>query len=79
MCFYGQPDANKRKEVSNMLLSFKPAIPYGWCVLRYFNEIVTNKEKEGGRPRKEYLMSNFRDVLEKGELHDIGWKGYRFT
>lgn len=36
-CFYGQPNANKRKEVWDMLLSFKTENAVGWCVLGDFN------------------------------------------
>ncbi|KAF5450043.1 hypothetical protein F2P56_030424, partial [Juglans regia] len=77
--FYGHPEASKRQEAWNVLKSIKPDGNKGWCVMGDFNEILTNDEKEGGRPRGEILMKNFRNALEEGGLSDLGWKGDKFT
>ncbi|XP_042974797.1 uncharacterized protein LOC122306435 [Carya illinoinensis] len=77
--FYGHPEVHKRQETWRMLESFKPSKEEGWCVLGDFNEIVMDAEKEGGRPRKESQMDSFREALEVCELHDVGWRGNRFT
>lgn len=44
----------------------------GCCVMGDLNEIVTNDEKEGCRPRRGNQMVHFREALKVGDLHDIG-------
>ncbi|KAG7943393.1 hypothetical protein I3843_15G036000 [Carya illinoinensis] len=44
-----------------------------------FNEILTQDEKEGGRDRDENQMELFREVVEHGQLFDLGWNGQKFT
>ncbi|KAF5471486.1 hypothetical protein F2P56_008274 [Juglans regia] len=78
-CFYGQPDTNKRKESWSLLNSLKPAANIGWCIVGDFNEILTNDEKWGGRARPEGQMELFREVMNEGNLYDLGWKGDKFT
>lgn len=31
------------------------------------------------RPSPKFLMENFREALEEGDLHDLGWRGDTFT
>jgi hypothetical protein len=34
---------------------------------------------EGGRPKSQTKMDNFREVLEECEQHDLGYEGDAFT
>ncbi|XP_042974736.1 uncharacterized protein LOC122306373 [Carya illinoinensis] len=77
-CFYGHPNANLRKQTWDLLSSFKPS-EGGWGVIGDFNEILLNDEKEGGRGRNENLMKMFRELIEEGNLIDLGWKTNKFT
>ena len=42
---------------------------------RDFNEILSANEKQGGEPRSEWQMANFREVLDDRRLRDLGFKG----
>ncbi|XP_042962443.1 uncharacterized protein LOC122296709 [Carya illinoinensis] len=77
-CFYGHPNSNLRKQAWSLLSSFKPG-DEGWGVIGDFNEILFNDEKVGGKPRNENLMCTFRNLLEEGNLLDLGWKRNKFT
>jgi len=44
-----------------------------------FNEILFNYEKEGGPPRVERCMEDFRKALEDCDLLDLGFTGDPFT
>ncbi|KAL2933763.1 Histone-lysine N-methyltransferase H3 lysine-36 and H4 lysine-20 specific [Bienertia sinuspersici] len=44
-----------------------------------FNEIVSTSEKEGGAMRSEKHMDGFREVIDKCQLRDMGFKGNIFT
>lgn len=44
----------------------------GWCVLGDFNEIVTQDEKLGGKPRPKKQMEDFRLALDRNGLVDLG-------
>lgn len=39
--FYGHPDRGKRKESWKLLANLKPSNNVAWCVLGYFNEVVS--------------------------------------
>lgn len=40
-----------------------------------FNEILTHDKKEGGSTRERRDMENFREVLNKCCLRDLGYEG----
>ena len=50
-----------------------------WICIGDFNEILSVNEKQGGEPRSEWQMANFREVLDNCRLRDMGFKGARFT
>ena len=50
-----------------------------WFCCGDFNEILFNYEKEGGPPRVERCMVDFRKALEDCDLHDLGFTGDPFT
>ncbi|KAG2685685.1 hypothetical protein I3760_10G137200 [Carya illinoinensis] len=77
-CFYGHLNINLRKQTWDLLSSFKPR-DGGWGVIGDFNEILFNDEKVGGKYRNENLMRMFRNILEEGNLFDLGWKKNKFT
>ncbi|XP_042954568.1 uncharacterized protein LOC122290977 [Carya illinoinensis] len=70
-CFYGHPVTSLRNKTWSLLSSFKPA-DGGWGVIGDFNEVLYSDEKVGGNPRSEYLMRQFREVMEEGSLCDLG-------
>lgn len=61
-----------------MLNSFK-LNELGWCVIGEFNDFRSNDEKVESRLRNESQMVLFRQVLERGNLFDLGWKGEKLT
>ena len=77
-CFYGHPEASQRRRSWDLLKSFKNVFS-SWCVIGDFNEILSNDEKVGGSVRSENQMELFRQVLEQGRLHDLGWRGEKYT
>lgn len=54
------------------MVGLKPNDQIAWSIVDAFNEIVTNDEKKGGRPRQEFLMENFIKALAAGNLFDMG-------
>lgn len=44
-----------------------------------FNEIISNEEKVGSRPRDEQQMVNLREDLKERKLYDLSWKGDKYT
>ena len=50
-----------------------------WICIGDFNEILSVNEKQGGEPRSEWQMANFREVLDNCRLRDMGFKCARFT
>jgi hypothetical protein len=44
-----------------------------------FNEIMFSFEKQGGAPRPQSQMNNFRNALDFCNLQDLGFEGDIFT
>ncbi|XP_042962692.1 uncharacterized protein LOC122296963 [Carya illinoinensis] len=78
-CFYGAPETAKRKDTWVMLKSLKPKGGEGWLIVGDFNEILTADEKWGGKVRPDGQMELFREVMSEGDLHDLGWRGDKYT
>ncbi|XP_041000998.1 uncharacterized protein LOC121246780 [Juglans microcarpa x Juglans regia] len=77
--FYSHPEASKRKETWRLLSLIKPVEQMPWCIIGDFNKVLSQEEKEGGMPRPEVQMQEFRQVLEDNSLFDLGWMRSRFT
>ncbi|KAL2902060.1 hypothetical protein RDABS01_027142 [Bienertia sinuspersici] len=76
---YGWPEkANKYKTWELMKsLKFSSASPI--VFFGDFNEIINEREKEGGVPRSERCMDGFRELIDDCSLHDLGYQGSCFT
>lgn len=77
--FYGHPKKSKRKGSWELLESLRSPDQHLWYVLGDFNEIVSQTEKECGRPRNEGQIEQFRKVREECRLFDLGWRGSCYT
>jgi hypothetical protein len=77
--FYGNPEAYKRHEAWTLLWHLNSFLPEAWLCIGDFNEITDDKEKMGGVPKASWQMENFKDTLSQCQLHDLGYKGSRFT
>jgi hypothetical protein len=77
--FYGHPDTAKISESWDLLRHLNSFQPTPWLCLGDFNEIVDHSEKKGTviHPRRQ--MNNFQRALEDARLHDLGFKGPKFT
>lgn len=76
--FYGHPKTSRIGEKWELLSPIRPSFDKAWCVIGYFNGILSKLEKQGGRPRLEKQME-FRQMMECNNMHDLGWKGDRFS
>lgn len=50
-----------------------------WLCTGDFNEILNHHEKEGGVPRSQVCLDNFKQALEDCDLLDLGFTGDVFT
>lgn len=50
-----------------------------WLCAGDFNEILDLSEKWGGNGQQRSLMEAFKNTLEVCELHDLGYRGSKFT
>ncbi|KAL0293787.1 UNVERIFIED_CONTAM: hypothetical protein Scaly_2575800 [Sesamum calycinum] len=76
---YGEPDTSKRDHTWRLLRRLHSQSIRPWLCAGDFNEILEHSEKEGGPPRAEWLIRNFRNCLADCELQDLGFHGYSYT
>lgn len=50
-----------------------------WLAVGDFNDIVSNREKVGGRPKEQRKIDGFNRLLDDLALGDVGFKGNMFT
>jgi exonuclease III len=75
--FYGEPEDKSLSWRALRVLNTARQRP--WICLGDFNEILLVCEKEGGQPRQQGCMDQFREALEECELADLGFVGDPFT
>lgn len=76
---YGESRSEEKENTWKLLRELKEKFDMPWLCCGDFNEILFNYEKEGGSPRAERCMENFRRALEDCELFDLGFVGDAFT
>ncbi|XP_040987631.1 uncharacterized protein LOC121235349 [Juglans microcarpa x Juglans regia] len=77
--FYGHPDTSKRRFSWELLNRVKPTEGTAWCVAGDFNEILSFREKVGGKLIPEHQLIQFRGAMESNNLFDAGCVGNIFT
>ncbi|XP_021755513.1 uncharacterized protein LOC110720784 [Chenopodium quinoa] len=76
---YGWSEAENKHKTWDMMRTLKNSCSIPCIMFRDFNEIMSIEEKEGGVVRRESVMDAFRDVIDECGLHDLGFKGNKFT
>nr|XP_011469216.1 PREDICTED: uncharacterized protein LOC105352889 [Fragaria vesca subsp. vesca] len=76
---YGNPLASERHLTWDLLRDLYDVSTIPWVVIRDFNEIVQDNEKDGGVPQNLNQMMRFQSALDDTELLDLGFQGAPYT
>lgn len=76
---YASTDEKKRKEQWRNLCNRIDQDRDRCFLIRDYNDILCNEEKDGGNLRTTSSMRDFRDFVARNELMDLGYEGYPFT
>ncbi|XP_021773354.1 uncharacterized protein LOC110737301 [Chenopodium quinoa] len=76
---YGWPEQNNKHLTWSLRYSLKASCNLPCIMFGDFNEIMSMSEKEGGVPRGDRLMDDFREAMDNCALRDLGFKGSVFT
>lgn len=76
---YGHPETSRKVHTWNLLRRLSSLSKSPWVCSGNFNEILDQKEKSGGLPKDSSLIIDFREVLKKCGLIDLGWSDCPFT
>jgi hypothetical protein len=76
---YGEPKVEERAKTWRLLRTLKHQNDKPWLCVGDFNEILFAWEKEGGVPKPQAQMDNFKMALEDCGLRDLGYVGDTFT
>ncbi|XP_074374632.1 uncharacterized protein LOC141715043 [Apium graveolens] len=76
---YGEPDRRKRQEIWELIRALAVNNSLPWCLIGDMNNVVSQSDKQGGRPYPQTLIQGFQGVLEDCNLVDMDLVGYPFT
>ncbi|XP_074328097.1 uncharacterized protein LOC141666010 [Apium graveolens] len=77
--YYGFPERSKRSEAWRMLKQLAIDFVLPWCIIRDFNDMMTEDEKKGGRCHPRALLNGFSETTMECGLLDLGFTGDKFT
>ncbi|XP_021761699.1 uncharacterized protein LOC110726522 [Chenopodium quinoa] len=76
---YGWPEKENKHKTWALMKNLRQHCSIPMVFFGDFNEVLIDTEKEGGIPRSERCMDNFREVLNVMGVRDLGFKGCKFT
>ncbi|XP_074342861.1 uncharacterized protein LOC141680570 [Apium graveolens] len=76
---YGEPDRRKRDETWSLIRMLSSYNTLPWCLIGDMNNVLSQADKQGGRPYPQHLIQGFRDVVEDCNLTDMDLISYPFT
>lgn len=68
-----------RHHMRSLLSSLKQVSNLPWMVVGDFNEALWQFEHFSLKPRNEFQMQSFQDVLQTRDLHDLGFSRVPYT
>ncbi|KAL2920670.1 hypothetical protein RDABS01_012161, partial [Bienertia sinuspersici] len=76
---YGWPEKANKYKTWELMKSLKFSSVSPIVFFGDFNEIINEREKEGGVPRSERCIDGFRELIDDCSLHDLVYQGSCFT
>lgn len=76
---YGWPDLENRNKRWYLMDTLNQHMSDSWLCVGDFNETLWHREKRGGRLKSDLRIALFREVLQRCNLHDLGYVGNPFT
>ncbi|OMO55679.1 reverse transcriptase [Corchorus capsularis] len=76
---YGAPIYKDRKIVWDRIKRKAMGIDTAWMCIGDYNDIMDEDEKEGGNPKEQRIMQNFRNFINFCQLMEVPTQGQKFT
>lgn len=76
---YGAPKTHSHSETCELIRGLRRQGSLPWLCDGDFNKILKSHEKSGGRLRPYGQIEQFREVLDKCNLLDLGFSRNKFT
>ncbi|XP_062102834.1 uncharacterized protein LOC133812999 [Humulus lupulus] len=77
--FYGEPNRSLRENSWRKLRQLASASSLPWCLVGDLNNVMSNKDKRGGRPYPSWLINGFQEAISDCNLIDMDLVGHQFT
>ncbi|XP_019159684.1 PREDICTED: uncharacterized protein LOC109156288 [Ipomoea nil] len=77
--FYGFPQRWRREESWNLIKSLASKSDLPWVVIGHFNDLLFQREKQGGNPHPDRLLRGFGDTIQDCGLTQLPMIGYPYT
>lgn len=78
-CYYGYPERTRRRESWNLIRRLTNISNVPWCIWGDFNDLMFASDKKGKVAHPQYLLDDFRNVVEECQLSEISLRGGKFT
>lgn len=76
---YASPSLSQREETWNELRNYSLTVNGPWIVSGNFNDITSNRGKQGGAPPIQSSCLDFRNCIEDCNVIDLGFFGPPYT
>ncbi|GAU32459.1 hypothetical protein TSUD_144680 [Trifolium subterraneum] len=78
-CYYGNPERSRRRAAWDLLQVLGDMSSIPWCIIGYFNDLLSQADKKGIHPHPNGLCMGFRQAVSDCDLTDIPIEGHPFT
>ncbi|XP_062112653.1 uncharacterized protein LOC133823820 [Humulus lupulus] len=77
--FYGNPNRSDRSITWQLLRDLSSSSTLPWCIIGDMNNVLSQRDKRGGRPYPNNLLEGFQQLVQDLGLIDIDLIGHPFT
>lgn len=77
--YFSFPDCSRRKISWDMLTDLRNISYMPWCIIRDFNDLLSQDDKHSIHPHPNWLCSRFHQDICDCDLVDIPLSGCQFT
>jgi len=72
------PERARRRDAWDLLRELRDMSSLPWCIIRDFNDLLSQQDKDGIHPHPNWLCTGFCEAVDDYALSDIKLRGHAF-